>query len=197
MRSITLLTALVLLMAGSAAAQTASRSVFSAGWRFYHVEEENFAKGWYADIARTISARDATPMFAIVGEVGGSYKNFDETLTISGFSVRGSADASIHTFLGGLRVRAGGSPRVMPFGQVLFGAARSKASLEVTASPLPSNLNVSDTQSSTDAAFALDGGVDLGFGGLVGVRVAAGYLRVFGDSDSNAFRASAGVVIPF
>ena len=196
MRSLALMVALMLLPAGTAAAQTQSRTEFSAGWRFYHVEGENFAKGWYADVARDITARDAIPTFALVGEVGGTYKNFDETQVIGGITLRGSAEGSLHTFLGGLRVRGAAGRGVVPFGQVLFGGARSKASVEFMASP-PFNLNFSNEESSTDAAVALDGGVHLGFEGALGVRVAVGYLRVFGDSDSNALRVSAGVVIPF
>jgi hypothetical protein len=196
MRLLALLVGLVLLPAGVAFAQNESASEFSAGWRYYHVEGESFAKGWYADIARDISARDAVPVFAIVGEVGGTYKNFDETQTIGGISLRGSADGSIHTFLGGLRVRAAARRGIAPFGQALFGAARSKANVEFVASP-PFNLNFSNEESSTDAAVAFDGGVHLGLEGGLGLRVAVGYLRVFGDADSSAVRASVGVVIPF
>jgi hypothetical protein len=196
MRLVALLVGLVFLPAGSALAQNQTASEFSGGWRYYHVEGENFAKGWYADVARDITARDAVPTFAIVGEAGGTYKSFDETQVIGGITLRGSAEGSIHTFLGGLRVRGASRRGVVPFGQVLFGGARSKASVEFMASP-PFNLNFSNEESSTDAAMAVDGGVHLGFEGALGVRVAVGYLRVFGDADSNALRVSAGVVIPF
>jgi hypothetical protein len=189
---------LVLTIAGSAFAQD-RKTEFSGGWRYYHSEDTSYPKGWYADLATNLTPADVTPTFAVVGEVGGTYKSRDDSRVIGGVRYTGSADFSMHTFMGGLRARvASTNPRVVPFGQVLFGAARQKTSIDLSAAgPGTGTLSFSDEESNTDAALALDGGVDVDTGGSLRVRLAAGYFHVFGDSDSNAFRASVGVVLPF
>jgi hypothetical protein len=189
---------LVLAFEGSAFAQDRKTEV-SAGWRYYHSEDTSYPKGWYADLAARLTPSDVTPTFAVVGEVGGTYKSRDDSRTIGGVRYTGSADFSVHTFMGGVRVSAPSTnPRIVPFGQVLFGAARQKTTVDLSAAgPGTGTLRFSDEASNTDAALALDGGVDVSTGGALRVRAAAGYFREFGDSDSNAFRASVGVVLPF
>jgi len=198
MRRLALMIGLILAVEGSAFAQN-QKTEFSAGWRYYHSEDTSYPKGWYADLATDLTPSDVTPTFAVVGEVGGTYKSRDDSRTIGGVRYTGSADFSLYTFMGGARVRAASTnPRIVPFGQFLFGVARQKTSVDLSASgPGSGTLSFSDEDSNTDAALALDGGVDVDTGGSLRVRVAGGYFHVFGDSDSNAFRASVGVVLPF
>jgi hypothetical protein len=198
MRRFALMIGLMVAIEGSAFAQD-RKTELSAGWRYYHSEDTSYPKGWYVDLATNLTPSDVTLTFAVVGEVGGTYKSRDDSQVIRGLTYSGSVDFSMYTFMGGARVRAASTnPQIMPFGQILFGAARQKTSVDLsTSGPGTGTLSFSDESSDTDAALALDGGVDVNAGESLRLRVAAGYFHVFGDSDSNAFRASVGVVIPF
>jgi len=198
MRRFAVMIGLILSIQASAFAQD-QKTEFSAGWRYYHSEDTNYPKGWYADLAANLMPADVTPAFLVVGEIGGTYKSRDDSQVIRGLTYTGSADFSLYTFMGGVRVRAASTnPRIVPFGQVLFGAARQKTSIDLSAAaPGSGTLSFSDEGFNTDAALALDGGVDVDTGRSLRVRAGAGYFHVFGDSDSNAFRANVGVVIPF
>ena len=97
--------------------------------------------------------------------------------------------------MGGVRVAARTNPRVVPFGQVLVGAARLSGG--VTASgPAVSVLAVGDAD--TEFALQIGGGVNLMTSGNIGVRLGADYRRIFiSAGGENEFRVVAGVVIPF
>ena len=148
---------------GTALAQ--DRPEVSAGWRLLHIsgsdaddisgdEDDgvNFPKGYF-DVAVPI-----TPMFSIVGDIGGNYKSETESFTEQGVTFTGTAKANIHTFLGGIRLRAGENPRVSPFAQILFGAARATASVEATVGGAPL---IDFEESGTEAAMSLGAGVNL------------------------------------
>src|SRR5262245_3694147 len=68
----------------------------SAGWRVLNIEEQTFTAGWYADVLGNI-----TSTFGVVAEVAGHYKTFDETRSVGAIQVAVSADARVHTFMGG------------------------------------------------------------------------------------------------
>jgi len=129
-------------------------------------------------------------MFAVVGEVSGAYKS--ETIAVGTSSV--DATVRLHTFMGGVRVAARTNPKVVPFGQVLLGAARVSGG--VTASgPATSVIAASDAD--TEFALQIGGGVNLRTSGSFGVRLGADYRRIFiSDGGENEFRLVAGVVIP-
>jgi len=93
------------------------------------------------------------------------------------------------------RVAARNNPKVVPFGQVLLGAARVSGG--VTASgPAVSVLALSDAD--TRFALQLGGGVNLMTLANFGVRLGVDYRRIFiTDGGENEFRIGAGVVIPF
>ena len=197
-RLATLVLGVLALTGGTALAQ--DRPEVSAGWRLLHVsgsetdditgtEDDgvNLPKGWYFDVAVPI-----TPMLSIVGDVGGNYKSEAESFTEQGLSFSGTAKVSLHTFLGGIRLRATESPRVSPFAQILFGAARATASVEATVSGVSFDFD----ESGTEAAMSLGGGVNLNAGSL-GVRVQAEWLKILEDESGNAFRFGVGIVIPF
>lgn len=184
---------------GTAVAQ--DRPEVSAGWRLLHISGSdagdisgtdddgvNLPKGWYFDVDVPIM-----PMFSIVGDIGGNYKSESVTFTEQGISFSGTAKVSLHTFLGGIRLRATDIPRVSPFAQLLFGAARGTASVEATVSGVPL-LDFDD--SGTDAAMSLGAGINL-YPGSIGVRLQADWLKILEDDSGNAFRFGAGVIIPF
>lgn len=200
MRRLATLVLMVLVVTGGTALAQ-DRPEVSAGWRLLHIsgsdaddisgdEDDgvNFPKGWYFDVAVPI-----TPMFSIVGDIGGNYKSETESFTEQGVTFTGTAKANIHTFLGGIRLRAGENPRVSPFAQILFGAARATASVEATVGGAPL---IDFEESGTEAAMSLGAGVNLAAGSL-GVRVQAEWLKILEDDSGNAFRFGVGIVIPF
>ncbi len=171
--------ATVLLAAGTASAQ--DRGDVSGGYRFLRSEGVNFGAGWYVDVAGHL-----TDVVSVVGDVGGTYKSLSET--IQGITI--SADVQLHTFMGGARFRAAMlNRRIVPFGQVLFGAGNATTSA--------SGGGISISESSTDGAMMFSGGVDVNGSGSLGVRVQAGVLRDFSDDASNIFQFSIGARIGF
>ena len=198
-RLATLVIGVLALTGGTAIAQ--DRPEVSAGWRLLHIsgsdtgeiagaEDDgvNLPKGWYVDVAVPI-----TPMFSIVGDVGGNYKSESVTFTEQGIAFSGTAKVNVHTFLGGVRLRATENPRVTPFAQLLFGVARGSASVEATVGGTPL---IDFDEVGTDAAMSLGAGVNL-TAGSIGVRLQAEWLKILEDESGNAFRFGAGVVIPF
>jgi hypothetical protein len=172
-------------IAAPAAAQTPTTEL-SAGYQFTRPPDLNLPLGWYVDVSGNVA-----PMFAIVGEVSGAYKS--ETIAVGTSSV--DATVRLHTFMGGVRVAARTNPRVVPFGQVLLGAAR--ASGGVTASG-PAVSVLAQTDADTEFALQIGGGVNLMTSGTFGVRLGADYRRIFvSDGGENEFRLMAGVVFPF
>jgi len=110
-RRATLVLGVLVLTGGTALAQ--DRPEVSAGWRLLHIsgseaedisgtEDDgvNLPKGWYFDVAVPI-----TPMFSIVGDIGGNYKSESVSFTEQGLTFSGTAKVSLHTFLGGIRLR--------------------------------------------------------------------------------------------
>jgi opacity protein-like surface antigen len=175
--------ALCAVVAAPAAAQTAATEL-SGGYQFTRTPDLNLPPGWYVDVAGNVA-----PMFAIVGEVAGAYKS--ETMAVGTSSV--DATVNLHTFMGGVRVAARTHPKVIPFGQVLLGAARVSGG--VTASGPVSVIEATD--SDTRFALQIGGGVNLMTSGNFGVRLGVDYRRIFvSDAGENEFRVAAGVVIP-
>ena len=198
-RLATLVLGVLVLTGGTALAQ--GRPEVSAGWRLLHIsgsdsedimgtEDDgvNLPKGWYFDVAVPM-----TPMLSIVGDIGGNYKSETESFTEQGITFTGTAKASVHTFLGGIRLGATDNPRVNPFAQILFGAARGTASVEATVSGITL---IDFDESGTEAAMSLGGGVNLNAGPF-GVRLQAEWLKILEEDSGNAFRFAAGIVIPF
>ena len=176
--------ALCAVVAAPATAQTAATEL-SGGYQFTRTPDLNLPPGWYVDVAGNVA-----PMFAVVGEVTGAYKS--ETVAVGTSSV--DATVNLHTFMGGVRVAARTHPKVVPFGQVLLGAARVGGG--VTASgPAVSVFEVSDAD--TRFALQIGGGVNLMTAGNFGVRLGLDYRRIFvSEGGENEFRVAAGVVIP-
>jgi hypothetical protein len=175
----------VLLMTGGPALAQDKGDV-SFGYRLLHLsadgESENLNKGWYFDVAGHL-----TNVFSIVGDVGGTYK----TVTESEGLLTAKVDFKIHTFAAGVRARVTtANPNVVPFGQVLFGGGQAKVKA------VAGTVTLFD-DSSTDPLLDIGGGVDVSPGGPVGVRVMAGYMRLFDEDGANVFTFSIGAKVGF
>lgn len=203
-----LATGVLLLAAPSAFADDTSKGEVSAGWRYYHTTirsavaltgsnpTNDFSKGWYADVSGNVS-----PKFAVVGEVGGLRENGGTSTTSGVVTTNESSHVKLYTFMGGIRVRAPQHPGIIPFGQVLVGGQRNESdytrTLTFNIPGFPSTPSVlARTGEASSAALALDGGVTVA-AGFVGVRAQAGYVRMFGTTDADAFRVSLGGVYRF
>ena len=171
-------------IAAPAGAQTATTEL-SGGYQFTRPPDLNLPLGWYVDVSGNVA-----PMFAIVGEVSGAYKS--ETMEIGTSSI--DATVRLHTFMGGVRLAARANPKVVPFGQVLLGAARLSGG--VTASG-PAVSVIAATDADTEFALQVGGGVNVMTSGHFGVRLGADYRRIFiSEGGENEFRLVVGVVIP-
>ena len=188
----------VLGFSASSHAQTTPRAEFSAGWRLLNIpdaigtESETMPLGWYADVAGNL-----TPMFAVVGEVGGNYKNFSDVLAELGANVNVDVNVNVHTFMGGVRFSARQNPAFTPYVQALFGLAHAKTDVEGQVTVAGRTISLNESMSDSEFAFDADGGVNFRLGDSLALRVGAGYLRVGTSDGGNAFRFGAGVVIPF
>jgi opacity protein-like surface antigen len=185
------LVALVFAIPQPARAQNNSGE-FSAGWRVLHFEEETFSRGWYADVLGSL-----TDSLGVVGEVSGHYRTLEETRVVAGFPVNVEADLRIHSFMGGMRFSARQNPQIVPFGQALFGLVHGSASVEGSTTVAGRTLTVDDSESDSDAAFELGGGVNVGLSNTLGLQFAASYFRVIEEGASNSVRFAVGVVFPF
>jgi len=188
----------VLGFCASSNAQTAPRAEFSAGWRLLNIpdaigtESETMPLGWYADVAGNL-----TQMFAVVGEVGGNYKNFNDVLAQLGANVNVDVNVNVHTFMGGVRFSARQNPAFTPYVQALFGLAHAKTDVEGQVTVAGRTISLNESMSDSEFAFDADGGVNIRLSDALALRVGAGYLRVGTSDGGNAFRFGAGVVIPF
>ena len=193
----------LLMIARPAVAQDTSRGEFSGGWRYYHITlssavrpleltlPKNQPRGWYADASANLS-----PKFAIVGEAGGTYFNDDFSRATGPVTIRESYDLKLHTFMGGVRVRAPQIPWFVPFGQVLFGGERNISTDERTITFSQNTTTNRQDRTSNTAALALDSGVTMSVG-PIGIRASAGYVRFFSQADADAFRFSLGAAFRF
>jgi opacity protein-like surface antigen len=182
----------------SSHAQAAPAAEFSAGWRLLNIpdafgeDSQTLPLGWYADLAGNLSRS-----LAVVGEVSGNYKNFDESTTVGTTTVNLNASLNVHTFLGGVRFNARQNPSFTPFAQALFGLALVGGDAEVQTTIAGRTFSASQSVSDTDFAFDASGGVNINLSATLAARVSAGYLRVGGSDGGNAFRFGVGVVFPF
>ena len=146
--------------------------------------------GWYFDAAINV-----TQMIGIVAEFGGAYTSESRTQG----RVDGQVNIQFHQFMTGVRVNRRRSPKIMPFGQLLVGAVRSK--FRATGSELnesdPSRPLLSyDSEANTDFAVQAGGGVNVAVASNVGVRLGGDYLRLFAANEAtHVFRFTAGIVL--
>ena len=172
----------LVLTSGTAWAQTRAESSadVSAGYRFLQSNGTSYPAGWYFDWTRHVNR-----VLSITGDVGGTYKS--DSVTAGSFSQ--SLDARIHTFMGGVKVRAvTQNPDVIAFGQALFGAANLR--MTTTA------LGITLSRRATEPALSLGAGVDVN-DLPVALRFQIAWLRVFEDDGSNAFHFTVGAKFDF
>ena len=178
-------------------AQSAPKAEISAGYQLlnFSIEDENesMPKGWYFDVTGNLN-----PLIAVVFQVGGNYKTFEESFSAGGATATSSVDLKVHEFLGGVRLNARTSTAVTPFVQVLAGGIQGSVEATATATiPGQPPFSFSDSDSGTDFGLEIGGGVNFGLSDGVGLRVGADYLRIFGEDDTgaNAFRFTVGIVL--
>jgi opacity protein-like surface antigen len=200
-RTIRVLVCLLILfgVASSSAAQQLPTGEIAAGWRLLHVpnsfeegDPQTLPLGWFADVSGNLNR-----VFSVVGEISGSYKTFEESFTEAGVSLNVTAELNVHTFLGGVRFSARQNPKFVPFAQVLFGIARGSATLEGQATVAGRTETITESESSSDFAVDIGGGVNVPLTERLGLRVGASYLRIGGSDGGNAFRFGVGGVFPF
>ena len=194
------------LLAVAIPAHAQDRGTFSAGWRLLHATNvsvdaegtttaaQTIPAGWYADVAY-----DVDQLISIVGDISGAYKSKDFEETVLNTMVSSSTSTKVHTFMGGLRFSARQNPRMVPFAQVLFGAAHTSTNADetVTRPGLPT-VERSISNSSNELAFDVGGGLTFRAVEDLDLRVGASYLRIGGEGGgSNGIRLSLGLIFPF
>ena len=164
----------VLVGVGAPAATQGPAADVAVGYQFMRDSEldENFPAGWFVSVGANL-----TDSLAIVGEVAGSRSSAGSALT----------SLDVYTYMGGIRLHR----RMIgftPFAQVLVGAARAVATVDV--------LGITVDESATSAAVQPGAGVDVHLSDAFGLRFAGDYRRVLGDG-GNEVRFLAGVVVGF
>ena len=189
---------LLLALPVSSAAQGTPRAEFSAGWRLLHamgVDDEpgeTIPVGWYADIAVNL-----TDAIALVGDVGGAYKTYEESITEGGIRAEASVDVRMHTLMGGVRFNTRPNPRITPFAQVLAGYARGDVKLEASSTFGGQTIDFDESESTNEFALEAGGGVNVRLTDAIGVRAYGSYIRIGTEDGGNGFRFGAGLVFPF
>lgn len=155
--------------------------------------DETFSRGWYADVAGNIG-----PIFAVVAQVGGSYKTLEETETFLGVTSTVTASLKLHQFLGGVRV----GPRhkaVSPYAEFLVGGVNGSADVEGSVVGGGQTIfSTSESDSSTEFAVQFGGGITIWLSKAVGIRGSVGYMRVMADdAGTNIIRAAGGISFGF
>lgn len=177
--AVSLLTScLVVLYAPVAQAQETPSVELSGGYSFLrnYGSNLNFPVAWYASVTKNLS-----DSFGVVGEVGGNYKS-------EGLPGIAAVTLRTHSFLAGPRFAGGRTARLVPFVQMLLGAARVSAAVDV--------LGVTVSASQTQFALQPGAGVDMMFTDRVGVRVQSDFRRILaGTGGTNEFRFAVGAVI--
>jgi opacity protein-like surface antigen len=160
-----------------AAAQDVPKVEVSGGWNYQAMKSNDdedwthFSKGWYADVAVAV-----TNMWSAVGQVAGDYK------TITDLGAGGSIDASLHSYLFGVRASGRGNAKATPYAQILFGATRFH--LSGTGFDAKENM----------FTYQVGGGVNVKVNDSVGARVSADYVRAMpGDNSDIADEAFQGI----
>jgi hypothetical protein len=125
--------------------------------------------GWVFSGARNVSS-----VLGIVGEAGGNYK----TIQVLGTDL----DISVHSFLGGVRLRAQNASKAVPFAQVLTGMSRASASV------------LGESEASNAFTIQPGAGVDIQLRERMSLRAQGDFriLRSNGEN-SNEFRVAVGL----
>ena len=173
----------VLGLFASASAQT-PKIELSGGYQVLHALKETLPAGWYVDVAR-----DVNSWFGLVAEVGGGYKTNSQRISINRTV---DVTSKVHAFMGGVRLNARITPRIVLVHPVLVGGAHASVNTEA--------VGVTLSPSETKLALQPGLGINLMVTDKIGIRVAADYRRVFLGEDrggENEFRFTIGLVLAF
>jgi hypothetical protein len=190
LRSITL-ALLALGFASPVMAQGLSRVQVSGGWQMLHGEGNTESlNGWYGDVGLNLNR-----VVALVGGVDGLYETLDVSEPVGTFIVNLRAETRIRTFLGGARFNLRTLPRIVPFFEVLGGAAH----VSNTATTTITGLTAETTEfTETHNVLQIAGGVTVRFREALGVRVVVARRRFFVDGETgSATRLAAGLTLGF
>lgn len=161
------------------AAAEAPKYEFFGGYSYQRIEGDNFPAGWNASFAGYF-----TDTIGIVADFSGHYKSWD----VTDGGETSNLDIRSHYFLAGPQFAFHQDRPVTPF-------VRAMAGFSYVSMKMEGPVNVSD--SSTDFAFGLGGGIDVDVSDAVAVRVIqADYIRLTGDGHAggNVLRLSFGLV---
>src|SRR5262245_55543928 len=191
------LTIIALGLAQPAAAQGPEKGDVSFGYQFLNLsadsESESLPTGWFVDMAGNL-----TRSLAVVAQVGGNYKTYEQSASFGGASASANATIKLYEFMGRVRMSSHASRSVVPFAHVLAGAAYGSGSFEGSGSFGGQNFAVSGADSQTNFALQVGGGTNIGMTENVGIRFGVDYLRIFeNEGGINAFRLGAGVNLKF
>jgi outer membrane protein with beta-barrel domain len=191
MRRSLVLVIFLLGLAPSAFAQSVPRVDVSGGWQMLQFEDDSM-HGWNGDVAVNLNR-----VVGLVGGIDGLSDTFEDSGPAGNLIVTLRAETRVRTFLGGARLNLRTIPRVVPFVEVLGGAAHVSDTATITVTGLvidPETTEASDTHS----ALQIGGGVTLGLSELLGVRVAVARRRFFMDGESSgATRVAVGAALRF
>jgi len=172
---------IILIFASVSSGQTLPSLETSVGYSLLRERPAFDRQGWVTSITANVK-----PWFGVKGEISGNYTD--------------TAHHDVHSFLGGAQFTLRRNSAFVPWGQVLFGPARTGngATLTnfqevITLHALP----IVMPSTRTDFAFQPGGGIDIWFRRSVGVRVGADYRMRLGTAfvDRDSFRLQLGLVL--
>ncbi|HXG92155.1 MAG TPA: outer membrane beta-barrel protein [Blastocatellia bacterium] len=194
----TLLIACLLFLPLTAKAQEQPRAEVFGGYSFFHTDGGGNLHGWNASVAGNLNK-----WFGVVADFSGHYgsESFQAVPpeAVGPFPplprLATSIDSNLHLFLAGPRLSYREHDRLIPFGHLLLGVARSHVDGKFEGSTFIVRFN--DT--STAFSMALGGGLDVKLSGRVALRlIQADYLLTrFNDNTQHNARISVGVVFRF
>lgn len=169
----------LILSADRAVAQAPALEV-SGGYQGTRATDQALPAGWSADVAGRLNAT-----WSVVGEASGSYRTEgDEDLGVD-------VGLSVHSLAAGLRWSRRPGNRIVPFLQLLAGAARIRARAQF--------LDTAVGEGATDFMVQPGGGVHVKVTEILGLVGQLDYRRVVvdaaddSDSGANQFRVLLGI----
>jgi len=185
-RVVLTLGSLGLIAASAQTARAADAGDITAGYSYLYDSDSStgFPAGWFLSAGANLN-----DVFAVVGDVGGSYKS--QSVSSGGVTV--SASTNIYTFMAGPRVIGHSGPLGF-YGQFLIGAARASGGFS-------SNIGgttISGSASDTELCYAPGAGVDFGLGSNAAARIGVNERLIHSDlGTSKEFQLQLGLVYRF
>ena len=175
-----------LIAASAQTARAADAGDITAGYSYLYDSDSStsFPAGWFLSAGANLN-----DVFAVVGDVGGSYKS--QSASSGGVTV--SASTNIYTFMAGPRVMGHSGPLGF-YGQFLVGAARFSAGASASSGGLTQSIDASET----DFCYAPGAGVEIGVARNAAARVGVSERLITSNgSTSKEFQLQLGLVYRF